>query len=309
MSKNLNHVIPDFIMRYFRVSNTKGQVYLLNKSEKTVKPINTRSWSSFNLKKFYSKKDLRTILQKFPSVKVNPLFTRLDDTLENNLDYCLEDPFKKLLEKIISGAEIGKFEVTESEANFIKEYVMVQKIRTYKFREDAKFLSKDLKVISIGEISKRITEEAKKHVLTRNPNPREILKKATESRLRMLRYYDNPENHTLEIVNNEKRTAFFNATNLQAKRISLLVNKTAIPFILPDSGIVELSPTERFNPVTVEVYLPISPKYCLKISSGKNDVVEVSNQQIINSLNSHFLEMSLSAVVSGDKEYLARFSD
>jgi len=296
----LNHTIPNFLLKNFRISGTSSGIFYLDMVG-TINQKNTKNRSElFNLKDFYSKKPLTELLKNKPHIEINPIFKKLDEPLEKNLDTFIEKPFSTIVNKIIETKNLNI--LASEDLCFIKEYLMIQFIRTSRYKEDVKYLGSKMEILSINEISRLIVQFARNNCNASSPRvnsqSREVRQEAQRIRLR-LAYWKDPDFHSAEIIDKNKRDAFYQKTGLHEKNVSLLLNETQSPFILPDTGVTLIDDSG-----SIEILLPLNPLMCLKFSGDTEKITKIADETSINSINVLSLKDSFKAVFSDRKKYL-----
>jgi len=294
----LNHTIPRFLLEKFILPKTHS-VLCIDKCSKEVKQKNIEKQSElFNIKHFYSKKSINFLLTIRPDIILNPKFKYPEEILEVNLNRCIEDPFRSVLNKIIKNPLVS--ELTEEDIEVMREYVFIQFIRTKRYKEDMQYLSDKLEILSTKEISEKIVESCRKN--SQNPTNRinvynhEVINEARKIRMKLSDYWKNPETHSIEIISQQNRNAFYKLTDLNDKKIHVLINNHDVPFILPDTGIVTvefLDSGERIR----EIYVPLTPKICLKLCNECGISCNIQEKDIVE-INKLAVEESAKAVFS-----------
>jgi hypothetical protein len=300
----LNHIIPNYILTHFHKANTNSFFYL-DKLRKVIGLKNTRKRSHlFNLKDFYSKEPLSKLKILNPHIIVNPIFKLNEKPLEINLERGIESPFKKVIDKICAKPKEVMLDLTEQE--ICKEFLAIQYVRTQKYKEDCKFLSQFLQVPPLAEIARLLVIEIRRNSPSSKLNARsnEVIRAAVRIQTRVKTYWENPNTHSSEIIDKRKRDSFFQILDLNSKLVSILVNTSDIPFVLPDSGVIVFRPNPSVK--YIEAVLPITPSLALLFSDKKQTWSIISVDEIIE-INRLSYEESFTAIFSNNEAYLKSF--
>ncbi len=306
-----DHFVPRFIIRNFIDSN--GNIRFYNKKTRVVSK-EVHHYNQLQKWDFYSKKSLSELKNLFPDIRINPIFnSNLNDKLEDALNYCLENPMSaivtKIIEKFNKGAEIT---LSEKEKILVKEYIIIQHLRTLKFKMVSKVFNErfsmplrvkdqiiekennrqiDIKAIikrrssHLNHKGRRELEMKWRKKLKKNPNLVNkirqqlfdelldgMVKKAEEDIKEILIH---PERHSAMIINKKQRDSFFKKVKIDKKDIKIVANLTKTPFALGDTGIVIMAddPEGKTN---LEIFLPIHPKIVIGLSKNlpKNTLID-----------------------------------
>jgi len=309
MSKN--HFVPRFIIKNF--SDSKGNIRYYSKGKKGISS-EINHYNQLQKENFYSKKTLSELNDLFEHIKINPIFNEwIDKNLETALGEYFETPLGVIVSKII-----GKFNnkesiiLNENEADFVKEYMAIQHIRTLKFKMVSKRFNEkfslppdfgeqiisiennrepDIKAIimkhnpTFNRKQRRVLELKWRKILKKNPNYLseirqrifdesldEMVKKAEEDIKEILNH---PDRHSSDIINKKQRDSFFRRCEIDKKDVKIIINLTGVPFVLGDTGIVIMAENPEATK-NLEVFLPIHPNLLIGLSESlpKNAVID-----------------------------------
>lgn len=305
-----DHFVPKLILRKF--SNSEGLIHFYNKE---LNNISKKVPYDNQLQKtnFYGVKTLSELNALFRDIEINPIFNNPGDNLERALDLCLESPMGNIVNTIIRKFNQKKDIVLSLVGEkFIKEYVAIQHLRTFKFRMISKKFSEKFSLpqsfkdkvienvsqrnINIKEIIKkkmpdsnrnerRVFELRWKKKLKKNPNLIEEIreKRFEESLDDMIKeaeqdikdILNHPDKHSANIINIKQRDFFFKRCELNNRNVVIVINLTKIPFVLGDTGIVLMAddPEAKKN---LDIFLPIHPRLLIGLSNDlpKNAVID-----------------------------------
>ncbi len=287
-----NHFIPAFILRNFKNPEFNSQVSYLILENNIIKDKNITSFNQyFNIKRFYSTDSLNSIITNSTSgIIINPLFERSDLDLEENLS-IIESKASTIIDKIVNNVDT---DLTQEEINYLKEYFVIQHLRTKKFKEDyakspmefpddfEEKLLEDIQNVDI-DMKKLIKEKhPNKNAKERrelyktflkykkeNPNYRveylekkskEIEAEIQKARNMFNKVFNSDKSHSIFIINNDNRNNFFDITNLDSLNFNILINNTDEEFLLTDAGVLI---TEDGDEESRKYTLPIMPRICL----------------------------------------------
>jgi len=270
-----DHYLPRLIIRNFADSN--GRIYFFHKKDnKIYGPFN--HYNQLQEKDFYSKKPIGELKKLFPHIKINPLFLEGDKNLDENIRIHLETPTSVIFSRIIpSLLQKENFILSKEEINLIKEYFIIQHLRTPRNKVISTEVNKTLKLpLNIGElimqnesqrevIPKDFVNKYFPHLnhkqrreklklfnkkLKKNPNFIEEIRNSQEikyfldneikkSEEELERIRTSPDKHSSEILDFKLKNIFSKRTdvNFDNRRLKFLVNNTKIPFVLSDTGI------------------------------------------------------------------------
>ncbi|MCF7860900.1 DUF4238 domain-containing protein [Candidatus Woesearchaeota archaeon] len=329
-----NHFIPAFTLRNFKNSETDNQISYLIKNNNAIENRNITSLNQYyNIKRFYSLKSLNQIKEECENLLIiNPKFTLLDNDLEDNLS-SLESKNAPIIDKINHD---HNYSPTEDELILLKEFFIIQHLRTRKFKEDfgkysqefptdfEKELIEDIRKSNIDfkelikhDYPNKNSKERRKLYIDfmrfkkKNPdyridslknNPYAIKSTVEKFRTMFNKVFNSDESHSIFIINKESRDNFENITKLNERTYSLLVNQTEVPFLLSDSGVLE---TDDQSTNQQEYFLPISPRFCIAFTKNKAFLQNV-DADFVQNFNQFIYEESM-FVVFGDSEILETF--
>ncbi len=323
-----NHFIPAFVLRNFKNTETSNQISYLQKEEDIIENRNIDSLNQYyNIKRFYSEKPLNKIQEECDNLLyINPQFFLLDRDLEENLS-AFESKISPIFEKIINNED---YIPSSFELNLLKEFFIIQHLRTKKFREDFSKYSEefpadfeqeliadirnaniDFKEILREQYPHKNSKERRKIYLDflrykkKNPdyrvesfkkNPYAIKSTINKFRNMFNKIYNSEESHSIFIINKESSDNLKKITGLDERTYTLLVNETQTPFLLSDSGVLETNDESRNKQ---EYFLPISPRLC--VSFTKNKVKkQIVDESFVKQFNKFIYEESM-FVVFGTK--------
>lgn len=168
-----NHYIPRFILKNF--VNEDGKTHFFHK--KSNKIIDIENWEDQCQKNyFYSKKTLKELDEEFSHISINPIFVNIDKNLEHNFDLYVERKFSSIVKKILEYVSKKKIpNLDHDEKTFIKEYFILQHIRTLKFKSDMKEINEEIMKLP-RDFDKLILEESKKNNFLTDDRIKEIIK-------------------------------------------------------------------------------------------------------------------------------------
>lgn len=148
-----NHFVPRLIIKNF--ADSGGNIWFYNKKSNVVsKPI--PYLSQLQKKNFYGKKPIIKLKNIFPHIEINPIFQREDLNLDKNIELFIESPTGAILSKIIKKISTGYIHrVSNKESELIKEYFVIQHLRTPAF--------------------KRVSDEVRKQPLMFPPNTKKLI--------------------------------------------------------------------------------------------------------------------------------------
>ena len=131
-----NHFVPNLIIRNFSINDENGipRISFLQKSTNQIIE-NILSRKQCQERYFYSKEKISDLLSKFNHIILNPIFKDKEKTLEYNLDINLESEFGKICQELKKYPQINDLIKNQE---FIKEYLVVQFLRSKKFKESIK---------------------------------------------------------------------------------------------------------------------------------------------------------------------------
>lgn len=310
--KTKNHFIPQFIINKFSIIKDKDipRISFLTKSKNIVNQIPSKTQCQSRY--FYSKETISSLLNKFQHINLNPIFSNTNKTLEISLDKDLEDKLGVILSKYDKNKNINIFIENEK---FIKEYLIIQFLRTNKFKESINEIKKTEqfqhnifqknlkeKIINESNFPKDLLEN-----LFNTPKYEKIFKKHTNIACSKFKQYrDFKERHSVEIISKRARDDFFEFYGLKNKKFTLLINKTNIPFILSDWGtlVTELIKEHPNGNKTkeYEFYLSISPNLTILFSNNNN--LEIISENFVKEINKLLYEECYKVVYSGNYNYL-----
>jgi hypothetical protein len=269
-----HHSLPRFITKNFIGADEK--IYYYSKKGNNISE-RVPYYNQLQDNNFYSNKTLTELGTIFNHIIINPLFKDIDKPLEKNFDINLEQPLSRILKRIIEPLINGeRIMLTNEETLFIKEYLVIQHLRTSQFKKISKEVrDKILKLPpNVREIVMEIEnkraidpkEFVKKRFFYLNSKQRrekvkqlkKLLEKpdflagirSSQSTANVLedeikkaeenfeRIRMNPDKHSSEIIDIKMRNSLFRKCDLDNKRISFVLNETSIPFVLADTGLV-----------------------------------------------------------------------
>ena len=190
-----DHYLPRLIIRNF--TDSSGKIYFYSKKDKKIYgPYD--HYNQLQKNDFYSKKSLNKLKKTFTHIEINPIFQDKNMNLDKNIELHLERPIGKVFAKIIEDVLKGNFpEIPEKNSNLIKEYFIVQHLRT--------------------PMQKRISKEVHNQTLKLPSNIKEIIMEKEHQR------EINPKNYVnknFSHLNSKQRRAKINEfKNLLEKRL------------------------------------------------------------------------------------------
>jgi len=332
MSKD--HFVPQLIIKNF-ADKARGIRFYSKKTNKVSELVDYVG--QLQKGNFHSKKTINELKEQFPHIIINPVFERAQDKdLESALGCCLETFLGVIVSKILSSVNNrGAISLTKNEEIFIREYAAIQHIRTLKFKEVSKEFNKKFNLppefkdqIIDGEYQRNILiralikerslnlnskgrfelEKKYRRILKKNPpfinKIREeilneilddMLKKAEDDIKEILLH---PEKHSSDIVDMNHRNSFFLRRDVENLNVGIILNRTRIPFVLADTGIILMTddPQGREN---LEIFIPIHPNLLISLSKSfpKNALID---EQFVNNFNRISEEESYTNVYSTD---------
>ncbi len=299
MSKD--HFIPRFIIRNFMDENEHIRFY--NK-ESNIVSKEVPHYEQLQKWNFHSKKSLAELNELFPDIIINSIFKDHNKDLEKALADDVEAPMSVIIKNIIE--KFNKREaisLTPQEQDFIRKYIVIQHLRTLKFKEisrafNAKFSlppyfkervieNEDKREIDIKAIirhrspnlnhkARRELEMKWKKKLKKNPNLvkqirqklfdeslDEMVKNAEEEIKNIITH---PERHSSNIANQKDMDNFIKRAEIDKKAVKIIGNDTKTSFVLGDTGIVIMAddPEGKTN---LEIFLTIHPKILIGLSN------------------------------------------
>ena len=181
-------------------------------------------------------------------------------------------------------------------------------MRTKRFKEDSKKIRLNSEIPDLDEISKQILKKTEEFVM----DPKLLEKYKSKAKIEAIKvvlnireHLNKSDTHSLDIINKVERDSFFKTVGLEKKNVSLVLNNTSIPFVLPDCGSIIGSHHPTIKSDTLyEAYIPITPKIMLRFSNKPEKIVHVDDETIIESLNDLFYEESFEVIFCNNKSYL-----
>ena len=151
MSKD--HYLPRLIIRNF--TDSSGKIYFFSKKDKKIYgPFN--HYNQLQENNFYSKKPITELKEIFSHIDINPIFKKEELDLDKNIELFIESPMGAILSKIIEEILNRNLPIVSNrESDLIKEYFVIQHLRTPAF--------------------KRVSDEVRKQPLKLPPNTRELV--------------------------------------------------------------------------------------------------------------------------------------
>lgn len=303
MSYKYNHIVPKFILKNFRNLEGKHNIYYYDKQEGVIKSKNiTKQDDNFNIKNFYSKLSLKELLEKFPNFTLNPIFKDIDKTLEENIGKYVETPFSDIVEKILKDWENRKqIHLSDKELQLIKDYSAIQHIRTKKFLHDTNLL------LDLEDFDERTYRQelikSYESVSGKKMNPRDprINIQAMKAKKEVLKYYKDIDSHSAQIISLGNHESYYDIANLNNKKIKIFTNlEKNKPFLIPDSGVIELGTEEGEDLKVTNIYLPLSPEILISLQDDEDEICNINhiNKESLND------EISLRIIFSNNKDYL-----
>jgi hypothetical protein len=337
MSKD--HYLPRLIIRNF--TDSSGRIYFFSKKDKKIYgPFD--HYTQLQENNFYSKSSINELKEIFPHIELNPIFQDENLDLDKNIGLYLEDPIGGLFSGIIKELLNGNLpKVSGEESSLIKEYFVIQKLRTpwqkrisQKVHNETLKLPPDIKSILLEnehnrEIDlKKLIKEYHSDLnhnkrreklrqfnkeLKKNPNfIKDILNsKETEKILEeeiakseeeLERIRTHPDKHSSEILDLKLRDNFSKETDLDNRRIVYLINKTQIPFNLPDTGVM-MTCWDYGNRQELHLYLPIHPQILIEFSCS-SEPIQLVDEKFIMEINRLGMGDSLINTYSSDPKSL-----
>lgn len=335
-----DHYLPRLIIRNF--TNSSGGICFLHKKDnKIYGPVD--HYRQLQEKDFYSKKPLHELKELFPHIELNPIFQNKDLNLDENIRIYIETPAGIIFSKIIQFLSNGKEpKLSNSEIDLVKEYFIIQHLRTPRNKVISIEVNKTLKLpLNVGEIV--MQKESQREIvpkdfinkyfsnlnhkqrreklklfnkqLKKNPkfieeirNSQEIKdlldNKIKKSEEDLERIRTHPDKHSSEILDFKLRNIFSKRTdvNFDNRRLKFLVNNTKIPFVLSDTGI-QMICWDYGTKKELHLYLPISPQILIEFSENSTNA-ELVNEDFIREFNQISKEESFINVYSNSKEAL-----
>ena len=312
---NKNHFIPEFILKYFKNPGTDSQVSYLILQSNEIKDKNSSSLDKYyNIRNFYSTEPLNSVINS-DYIGINPVFERNDLNLEKNLSF-IESNVSNIILKIINNIDV---KLTPKEIAYLKEYLVIQHLRTKKFKEDfenfpiefpddpeEKIRENILEEDRRGESNIRIKEAFKEKFPDKNAKERrepyrqflklkkrnpdllieslektpEIEKLIQKARQLFNKAYNSDNSHSIAIINKENRDNYFKETMLDSLNFNILINKSPEEFLLTDAGV-------SINKKGDCIYLPITPKICIAFTkkTEKKRNLDVDEVRAVNRLS------------------------
>lgn len=301
-----NHFIPAFILRNFKEPKFKANISYLIKDTSQIEQRNITSFNKYyNIKAFYSRDSLKTILTSInPSIEINPLFVDLENDLENELSK-IELRASQIFQKIINNSDI---ELSNDEINFVKEYIIIQHLRTKKFMEDfsnfpfdfpedfeeslieeVEMADVDIKKIIKQENPQKNSAERREiyrqFLKFRKKNPQyrtrmlteqEISQAVEEARANFNAHFNSDNSHTLFIIKKKSRDDFIELVKMNQLNMTILLNYTSELYNLPDAGVI-ISREANSN---YKITLPIHPKISIVFSDSDFKKQQVSIESV-----------------------------
>lgn len=275
-----NHVIPAFILRYFKNpgSDRKGpQVsYLILESREVEDNYISDRNDYYNIKNFYSTEPLSSIVNP-DLVEINNLFKRKDFDLEKNLS-IVESKASPIIRKVVNNIDV---KLTQKEIAYLKEYFVIQNLRTRNLKEAFKKFKIKFPDYFKEKLSEKVRnpESIKEFIKKNYPDMnakkrRELCKqflkskkiqKAIEKENQKARdcfneVFKSDKSHSIYIINKEIRDIFFKETRLDSLNLNILINNTSEEFLLTDAGVL-------MDENKQEYILPITPKICIAFTN------------------------------------------
>jgi hypothetical protein len=306
-----DHFIPRFIIRNFTDSNENIRFY--NKETRLVSP-EINHYTQLQKWNFHSKKSLIELKNLFPDIEINSIFNKsINEDLETALNHCLESSMSVIVAKIVQKFNNReKIILTEEENYLVKEYVVIQHLRTLKFKMISKefnekfslppdFKDKIIEMennreINIKAIIKKrgsqLNHQARRELemkwrkkLKKNPKFVEEIRQilfnesldgmVKDAEVEIKEILTHPERHSAQIINKKQRDSFFRICGLDKKGVKIIINLTDIPFVLGDTGILMMA-DDFIGKNNLEIFLPIHPNLVIGLSENlpENAVID-----------------------------------
>jgi hypothetical protein len=115
-----------------------------------------------------------------------------------------------------------------------------------------------------------------------------------------------PDKHSSEILDRKMNDKFFKKYNFDKRKIKFIINKTNIPFVLSDNGIVTIC-WDYGSKQELHFYLPIHSRILIEFSEDL-EANENVNEEFVKEFNQISLNESLINIYSYSKEVLELLS-
>lgn len=295
-----HHFVPRLITKRF--ADPSGKIYFYSKKDNSVSK-QVPQYHQLQESNFYSKKSLLELKRTFGHIAINPLFKDLGKTLEENLSIYVEQPMGAILERIIKPLLDGKMvKLSQTESDFIKKYIEIQHVRTVKFKEIGKEVHKsslrapdnlsklimdqehkrepDIKKI-VKERSRGMDSEARRKIVMwnlkfkKNPNilndmrNSDSVRNFIESEITQIEkkfelFRTSPDKHSSEVIDSNLTDRFLKSRGLDKNHLRFILNNTAIPFVLNDTGKIIMC-WDYGDRKEIRIYLPIHPQILIEL--------------------------------------------
>ncbi len=273
------HSLPHCILKNFVVKQilwicNKNLGVSFTKNIKNPTKKNSSKHFEFGEKNFYGQEKIGEITQE-STLKKNPE-QRVEDYLSQ-----VENKFCPIILKI---KNTRKLNVSSKEEKILKDYVYHQHARTPSFKRDMKSFKKTKEYREILKFAKDMGMS--------NDKIESMIKKYSEKNLSAL------------LVEKSSKNNFDEITNIFDKNISLLINNSQIPFIIPDRGVIE----EKQSEGNYNFYLPFTPKLCFFLTDQQNKFKElIIPEDKIEDINESAWLTADVEIYSGCEEYIKKF--
>jgi len=344
MSKD--HYLPRLVIRNF--TDSLGKIYFFNKKDKKIYgPFD--HYNQLQEKDFYSKKSIKELKSIFPHIEINPIFQDLNLSLDKNIELYIERPTSSIFSKIIKQMlEDKSFQISQAESELIKEYFIIQHLRTPMHKRiSTEFHKNSLKLpLNTSEIVMQIERQREinpkdfvnkyfanlnhkqrrdklglfNKKLKKNPNfieeirnsheTEEILKsEINKAEEELERIKTHPDKHSSEILD-------FKLRNIFSKRKDVNLESRNIKILINNTEIPFILSDTGIDIICwdygfkkeLHLYLPIHPKILIEFSQDSKQV-ETVDQLFVKKFNQISISESLITIYSSSEETLKTASD
>lgn len=304
-NKTNHHYVQEAIQRKFKEDwKEDKQLYIITKKEREILPKNTlRNFRSLRL---YSNEKLRYLKQGIIEnhlENIDDIFQDMDKCIECNLANSLEKPYSELISRIVENVNnTTTFSLTTEGINLIKKYAYYQLLRTPS--------SKLIKQNAIKNSHHMNKDEIKKVIKTKIPLISEgQLNNLTALALKKIdkehkKHSGDDSNWVKEALSKFHIAYLYNYMGLENMVIEIVYNRTGIPFVLCDKGLV-LS-EDKLNSLE-GICLLIHPRIILNINKSRKLLSYIDDEDLVHDINCSIFDQS-DVIASSDKDYLKKFN-